>query len=140
MEKLSLAETPPLATGVSRLVLDDTTRQLRSSQLRIAELRRRLEELRAEKAMSSSCAEDAEELRRQVEEQRSEETKVLRRLYLLIKQMRPSLKSECLLRVAEVVSQNATVVVTEEAVERLSPFNKELVVKLLQEYLELRVC
>lgn len=123
--------------GASRLVLDETTRQLHASQLRIGELRLRLKELMEakEKEGNPTSVASLEDWKKRVEEKKAEETKVLRRLYLLIKQCRPKLQSECLTRVAEIISQNATIQITEEAVERLSPFNSEHVVRLLKEYI-----
>ena len=123
--------------GISRLVLDDTMRQLHASQLRIGELRIRLQELLEAKMKEEdpTSATSLEEIKKRVEEKRTEETKVLRRLYLLIKQFRPKLQSECLLRVAEVISQNGTIQIDNEAVERLSPFNAEQVVRLLKQFI-----
>ena len=123
-------------TGISRIVLDDTMRQLHASQLRIGELRIRLQELLEikKKEEDPTSTTSLEEMKKRVEEKRAEETKVLRRLYLLIKQFRPKLQSECLMRVAEVVSQNGTTQITSEAVERLSPFNAEQVVQLLKQF------
>ena len=123
--------------GISRLVLDDTMRQLHASQLRIGELRIRLQELLEAKMKEEdpTSATSLEEMKKRVEEKRTEETKVLRRLYLLIKQFRPKLQSECLLRVAEVISQNGTIQIDNEAVERLSPFNAEQVVRLLKQFM-----
>ena len=123
--------------GISRLVLDDTMRQLHASQLRIGELRIRLQELLEAKMKEEdpTSATSLEEMKKRVEEKRTEETKVLRRLYLLIKQFRPKLQSECLLRVAEVISQNGTIQIDNEAVERLSPFNAEQVVRLLKQFI-----
>lgn len=122
--------------GISRIVLDDTMRQLHASQLRIGELRLRLQELleNKKKEEDPTSATSVEEMKKRVEEKRAEETKVLRRLYLLIKQFRPKLQSECFTRVAEVISQNGTIQINNDAVERLSPFNAEQVVRLLKQF------
>ena len=77
-----------------------------------------------------------EDLMSKKETLENEEGKVLRRVYLLIKQIKPSLKSECLVRVAEVISQNATLTITKEEVERLLPFADQTSVKLLKDYVE----
>ena len=125
---------------VSRLMMDETIRQLRGSEVRVSELRKRIEEVKKEKEKNESDSNKIEVLRKSCIEAKNEETKVLRRLYLLLKQLRNSLKSECLLRVIEVISQKASIEVTKEGVERLSPFNSEIIVQLLQEYLRFVVC
>ena len=125
---------------VSRLMMDETIRQLRGSEVRVSELRKRVEEMKKEKEKNESDSNSIEVLRKTFTEAKTEETKVLRRLYLLLKQLRNSLKSECLLRVVEVISQKASIEVTKEGVERLSPFNSEIIVQLLQDYLRFVVC
>ena len=125
---------------VSHLIMDETIRQLRGSELRVSELRKRIEEVKKEKEKNESDSNNIEMLRKSCLEAKNEETKVLRRLYLLLKQLRNSLKSECLLRVVEVLCQKCSIEVTKEGVERLSPFNSEIIVQLLQEYLRFVVC
>lgn len=88
------------------------------------------------KEMEKKPEERGEDLMSKKETLENEEGKVLRRVYLLIKQIKPSLKSECLVRVAEVISQNATLTITKEEVERLLPFADQTTVKLLKDYVE----
>lgn len=123
--------------GVSRLVLDETKKQLQNSKKRMAELQQRLEELKSEQKEESNVdvSVNVEDLKSKVATMEAEETKVLRRLYLLIKQIKGSIHSECLLRVADVVSQNATVCINNDNLERLLPFSQERVVKLLSDFL-----
>ena len=116
---------------VSHLMMDETIRQLRGSELRVSELRKRIEEVKKEKEKNESDSNNIEMLRKSCLEAKNEETKVLRRLYLLLKQLRNSLKSECLLRVVEVLCQKCSIEVTKEGVERLSPFNSEIIVHSL---------
>lgn len=85
--------------------------------------------------MDKKAEVSGEDLLNKKEVLESEETKVLRRVYLLIKQIKPSLKSECLIRVAEVISQNATLSITKEEVERLLPFANQPIVTLLKDYI-----
>ena len=104
-------------------------------------MRARIEELKKDTNSASKKPEvSVEELAKKKETLESEEGKVLRRLYLLIKQIKPSLKSECLTRVAEVISQNATISITQEGVDRLLPFSDQTVVKLLKEYTQSYYC
>ena len=113
------------------MVLSETSNQLEKSRARCEELRRRIEGMK--KKQPEVCG---EELLRKKEALESEEGKVLRRVYLLMKQIKPSLKSECLIRVAEVISQNATLTITKEEVERLLPFGDQTIVKVLKDYVE----
>ena len=115
--------------------MEETTNQLRNSQLRCAELQQRLQSMK-EQTQATPEEKSPEELKRRIEILEGEETKVLRRLYLLVKQLRSSFHSECMTRVAEVLSQNATICITEDAVERLSPFSNEPCVQLLRTYLK----
>lgn len=133
-------KTEDECVGVSHLMMDETLRQIRESKLRSEELRKRLEEVKKEKDEIKYDNDNMEVLHKKCVEAKSEETKVLRRLYLLLKQLKSSLKSECLLRVIEVVSQKGSIEVTKETVERLSPFNSEMIVELLEEYLKWSVC
>lgn len=123
--------------GVSRLVLDETKKQLQNSKRRLAELQERLEVLKSEQKEESNIdiSVNVEDLKSKIATMEAEETKVLRRLYLLIKQIKGSIHSECLLRVADVVSQNATVCINNDNLERLLPFSQERVVKLLSDFL-----
>ena len=111
------------------MVLSETSSQLEKSRARCEELRRRIEGMKKPEV----CG---DELLRKKEALESEEGKVLRRVYLLMKQIKPSLKSECLIRVAEVISQNATLTITKEEVERLLPFGDQTIVKVLKDYVE----
>ena len=63
-----------------------------------------------------------------------DERKTLRRLYSLVKKVRPSIRSECLMRVEEICARNATLVFDQEALERLAPFAEEEAVKLIRDY------
>ena len=130
-------EQPKQSNGVSRLVLNETQKQLQNSQQRIAELKQRLEEIKKQKEKSSmeDTSASIDEMKAKVASLQQEETKVLRRLYLLIKDIKGSIKSECLSLVADVISQNATVCINPETVERLLPFSQENIVKLLKEYI-----
>ena len=112
------------------MVLSETSNQLEKSRARCEDLRSRIEGM---KKKPEVCG---EELLRKKEALESEEGKVLRRVYLLMKQIKPSLKSECLVRVAEVISQNATLTITKEEVERLLPFGDQPIVKVLKDYVE----
>ena len=77
------------------------------------------------------------DLKEKVKSMENEEEKVLRRLYLLIKQMKGSVQSDCLSRVLDVIIQNNTICINEDNVEKLSPFSNENIVKLLQEFITL---
>ena len=77
------------------------------------------------------------DLKEKVKSMESEEEKVLRRLYLLIKQIKGSVQSDCLSRVLDVIIQNNTICINESSVEKLSPFSNENIVKLLQEFINL---
>lgn len=121
--------------GVSRMVLEETSGQLKRSENRIMELRERIRELRMNGNENEENV-NMEELRKKVDEKKSEETKVLRRLYLLLKQLKSSLKSECMIRVCEVLCQNGSVDISEECVERLSPFHSEMIYSLLLDYVK----
>ena len=121
--------------GVSRMVLEETNGQLKRSENRIVELRERIRELRMNGKENEENV-NMEELRKKVDEKKSEETKVLRRLYLLLKQLKSSLRSECMIRVCEVVCQNGSVDISEECVERLSPFHSEMIYGLLLDYVK----
>ena len=92
------------------------------------------------KMLATVHAESMEELRKKMDDKKSEETKVLRRLYLLLKQLKNSLKSECMIRVCEVLCQNGSVDISEECVERLSPFHNEMIYGLLLDYVKCVVC
>lgn len=124
--------------GVSRLVLNETSKQLENSQKRIADLKQRLANLKQQdNEVKETSLVSTEELKNKISSLEAEETKVLRRLYLLIKQIKGSLQSECLMRVSEVISQNATICINHDTVDRLSHFSNESVVKLLKEFVSL---
>ena len=117
---------------MSRIALDETVLQLRKSRQRCDELRKRLEDLRAQSRAAPVASED--ELRKQMEVKLGEERKTLRRMYSLMKKLSPSIHSECLLRVEEVCSRNSTFVLDQEALERLVPFSNEPSVGLIRSF------
>ena len=134
-----MKETSKSNEGVSRMVLEETNGQLKRSENRIIELRERIKELSVN-ANENEESMNMEELRKKMDDKKSEETKVLRRLYLLLKQLKNSLKSECMIRVCEVLCQNGSVDINEECVERLSPFHNEMIYGLLLDYVKCVVC
>ena len=73
-------EQPKQSNGVSRLVLNETPKQLQNSQQRIAELKQRLEEIKKQKEKSSMEDNSAsiDEMKAKVASLQQEETKVLR--------------------------------------------------------------
>lgn len=117
---------------VSRLALDETVLHLEKSKQRCADLRKRIADLR--QTSQSSSTESKEDLKRRVDMKLGEERKTLRRLYSLVKKISPSIRSECLLRVEEICARNATLVLDQEALERLAPFADEEAVKLIRDY------
>ena len=127
-----MKETSKSNEGVSRMVLEETNGQLKRSENRIKEL--------SVNANENEESMNMEELRKKMDDKKSEETKVLRRLYLLLKQLKNSLKSECMIRVCEVLCQNGSVDISEECVERLSPFHNEMIYGLLLDYVKCVVC
>lgn len=86
-----MKETSKSNEGVSRMVLEETNGQLKRSENRIIELRERIKELSVT-ANENEESMNMEELRKKMDDKKSEETKVLRRLYLLLKQLKNSLK------------------------------------------------
>ena len=130
-----MKESSKTNEGVSRLVLEETNRQLKGSMNRVLELKERLKELRMSKDGSEENV-NMDDLIRKLDDMKSEEKKMLRRLYLLLKQLKNCLKSECMTRVCEVLCENGSIVISEENVERLSPFHNELVYGLLMDYLK----
>lgn len=130
-----MKETSKSNEGVSRMVLEETNGQLKRSENRIIELRERIKELNVNKNGNEENM-NMEELRKKMDEKKSEETKLLRRLYLLLKQLKNSLKSECMIRVCEVLCQKGSVDISEECVERLSPFHNEMIYSLLLDYVK----
>lgn len=117
------------------MVLEETTNQLKRSENRILELKERISELKRSMNENEDRM-NVDELTKRMDEKKSEETKVLRRLYLLLKQLKNSLKSECMTRVCEVLCQNGSININEECVERLSPFHSELIYGLLSDYVK----
>lgn len=121
---------PPM----SRIALDETVLQLRKSRQRCDELRKRLEGLRSQSRAAPIESED--DLRKRMETKLGDERKTLRRMYSLMKKLSPSIHSECLLRVEEICSRNSTLVLDQEALERLMPFSNEPSVELIRSFVK----
>ena len=119
---------------MSRIALDETVLQLRKSRQRCDELRKRLEGLRSQSRAAPTESED--DLRKRMETKLGDERKTLRRMYSLMKKLSPSIHSECLLRAEEICSRNSTLVLDQEALERLMPFSNEPSVELIRSFVK----